>query len=106
MADVGGASSGRDRPDEQTRTGVIAMFARHPNAANLVMALMIVAGIYGILKLNAQFLPEFGIDVVTVSVEWSGASAEDVARTCHAHPTLTEAVKEAALAVDGRALHM
>jgi len=35
-----------------------------------------------------------------------GASAEDVARTCHAHPTLTEAVKEAALAVDGRALHM
>ena len=35
-----------------------------------------------------------------------GASAEDLARTCHAHPTLTEAVKEAALAVDGRALHM
>ena len=35
-----------------------------------------------------------------------GASAEDVARTCHAHPTLTEAVKEAALAVDKRALHM
>lgn len=35
-----------------------------------------------------------------------GASAEDIARTCHAHPTLTEAVKEAALAVDGRALHM
>ena len=30
-----------------------------------------------------------------------GASAEDVARTCHAHPTLNEAVKEAALAVDG-----
>ncbi len=35
-----------------------------------------------------------------------GGSAEDLARTCHAHPTLTEAVKEAALAVDGRALHM
>jgi dihydrolipoamide dehydrogenase len=35
-----------------------------------------------------------------------GASAEDVARICHAHPTLSEAVKEAALAVEGRALHI
>ncbi|MEM7249180.1 MAG: dihydrolipoyl dehydrogenase [Acidobacteriota bacterium] len=34
-----------------------------------------------------------------------GASSEDVARVCHAHPTLSEVVKEAALAVDGRALH-
>ena len=34
-----------------------------------------------------------------------GGSAEDLARTCHAHPTLTEAVKEAALAVDKRAIH-
>ncbi|MEI6557465.1 MAG: dihydrolipoyl dehydrogenase [Rhodospirillaceae bacterium] len=35
-----------------------------------------------------------------------GASAEDIARTCHAHPTLSEAVKEAALAVDGRPIHV
>ena len=35
-----------------------------------------------------------------------GGSAEDMARTCHAHPTLSEAVKEAALAVDKRAIHM
>ncbi|MDZ4792306.1 MAG: dihydrolipoyl dehydrogenase [Hyphomicrobiales bacterium] len=35
-----------------------------------------------------------------------GGSAEDLARTCHAHPTLTEAVKEAALAVGKRALHI
>ena len=34
-----------------------------------------------------------------------GASAEDIARTCHAHPTHTEAVKEAALAIDKRAIH-
>jgi dihydrolipoamide dehydrogenase len=34
-----------------------------------------------------------------------GASAEDVARTCHAHPTYAEAIKEAALAVDKRAIH-
>jgi dihydrolipoamide dehydrogenase len=35
-----------------------------------------------------------------------GASSEDLARTCHAHPTLPEAVREAALAVDGRAIHI
>jgi dihydrolipoamide dehydrogenase len=35
-----------------------------------------------------------------------GGSAEDLARTCHAHPTLSEAVKEAALAAAGRALHL
>jgi dihydrolipoamide dehydrogenase len=35
-----------------------------------------------------------------------GAAAEDIARTCHAHPTLTEAVKEAALAVGKRAIHI
>ena len=34
-----------------------------------------------------------------------GASAEDIARTCHAHPTHTEAIKEAALSVDKRAIH-
>ena len=42
---------------------------------------------------------------LTTAIEF-GASAEDVARTCHAHPTLEEAVKEAALAVAGRALNM
>ncbi len=35
-----------------------------------------------------------------------GASAEDIARSCHAHPSVSEALKEAALAVDGRALHI
>ena len=35
-----------------------------------------------------------------------GAAADDIARTCHAHPTLPEAVKEAALAVSKRAIHM
>ena len=35
-----------------------------------------------------------------------GASSEDIARTCHAHPTLPEAVKEAALAVAKRAIHV
>ena len=41
----------------------------------------------------------------TIAMEFGG-SAEDIARTCHAHPTLSEAVKEAALAVGKRAIHM
>ncbi|TAH36152.1 MAG: dihydrolipoyl dehydrogenase [Alphaproteobacteria bacterium] len=42
---------------------------------------------------------------ITLAMEFGG-SAEDIYRTCHAHPTLNEAVKEAALAVDGRAVHV
>lgn len=45
------------------------------------------------------------ISEITVAMEFSG-SAEDIARTCHPHPTLSEAVKEAALAVDKRPIHM
>jgi dihydrolipoamide dehydrogenase len=35
-----------------------------------------------------------------------GASSEDIARACHAHPTLAEALKEAALAVEERPIHI
>jgi dihydrolipoamide dehydrogenase len=45
------------------------------------------------------------ITEATITMEFSG-SAEDIARTCHPHPTLSEAVKEAALGVDKRAIHM
>jgi dihydrolipoamide dehydrogenase len=51
--------------------------------------------------------PDAGTLIAEIAIAMEfGASAEDVARTCHAHPSLNEAVKEAALAVDGRALHM
>ena len=41
---------------------------------------------------------------MAVAMEF-GSSAEDIARTCHAHPTFSEAIKEAALSVDKRAIH-
>ena len=41
---------------------------------------------------------------ICIAMEF-GASSEDIARTCHAHPTFSEAVKEAALSVDKRAIH-
>ena len=51
--------------------------------------------------------PEAGtlIAEVVAAMEF-GASSEDIARTCHAHPTLEEAIKEAALGVDGRSIHI
>ena len=57
--------------------------------------------------LGAHILgPDAGtlIHEVCTAMEF-GASSEDIARTCHGHPTLNEAVKEAALAVDGRQIH-
>ncbi len=44
------------------------------------------------------------IGEIGVAMEF-GASSEDIARTCHAHPTFSEAIKEAALSVDKRAIH-
>ena len=41
---------------------------------------------------------------MAVAMEF-GASSEDIARTCHAHPTFSEAIKEAALSVDKRPIH-
>ena len=51
--------------------------------------------------------PEAGtmIAELALAIEF-GASSEDIARTCHAHPTLNEAIKEAALAVEGRQIHL
>ena len=58
-------------------------------------------------EIASTFVLELG-DILAecVAVMEFGGTAEDIARTCHAHPTLSEAVKEAALAVDKRAIHM
>ena len=44
------------------------------------------------------------IGEMAIAMEF-GASSEDIARNCHAHPTHSEAIKEAALAVENRAIH-
>lgn len=59
--------------------GSLAWFSRHPVAANLVLLLMVVGGLYAVSQLNTQFFPNFELDVVNVEVEWQGATAEDVA---------------------------
>ncbi len=61
--------------------GTIALFAGHRVAANLLMLLLILAGLFGLRNLNTQFFPTFDLDIVTVQVVWSGATAEDVERS-------------------------
>ena len=65
--------SGRD-----LQSGMIALFARHPTAANLLLALMFICGFASLTQINRQFFPDFGIDIVSVTVSWPGASAADV----------------------------
>lgn len=58
--------------------GLVRLFARHPTAGNLLMAVMVLLGLLALTQINRQFLPDFGIDVISVSVEWPGATAQDV----------------------------
>ena len=58
--------------------GLIGIFCNHPVAANLLMAVMLISGIWAMQQLNTQFLPSFENENVRVRVLWSGASAEDI----------------------------
>lgn len=58
--------------------GIFAYFARHPTAANLLMLLMVVAGLAAGTQIRSQFFPDVVINEVRVFVDWDGAGAEDV----------------------------
>lgn len=58
--------------------GLISTFVRHDTAPNLLMVIMLLIGVYSIIKLNRQFFPDFDLPNITVTVAWPGASAEDV----------------------------
>lgn len=62
----------------ESRLNLISLFTRHRTAPNLLMFLMILLGVVALMRINIQFFPSFGIDVVSVSVKWPGAGAEDV----------------------------
>lgn len=94
-----------DGPDRFARPGVdpgdvergdwLLWLAEHPVASNLVMAVMFLSGLFSLTQLNAQFFPTFELDVVTVRVEWVGATAEDVA------DSVTTPIEDAVRDVDG-----
>ncbi len=58
--------------------GIIARFARHGTAANLLMVTLLLIGLFSLTRLNRQFFPDFEVPFIVVSVAWPGASAEDV----------------------------
>lgn len=61
--------------------GILALFANHRVAPNLLMFLIILAGSWSLKKLNTQFFPTFELDIITINIPWSGAAAEDVSRS-------------------------
>ena len=66
----------RDLP--KTAGGVLSYFTRHKTAANLLLVILIVAGLFSMPRMRAQFFPDVIVDNVLVSVKWLGAGAEDV----------------------------
>lgn len=59
-------------------SSVLQMLAGHKVAANVLMLLAFVLGAIGLTRMNVQFFPSFELDVISVRVIWTGASAEDV----------------------------
>ncbi|WP_198266438.1 efflux RND transporter permease subunit [sulfur-oxidizing endosymbiont of Gigantopelta aegis] len=57
---------------------ILSVFAHHKVAANLLMLMMILSGVFALSRLNVQFFPTFELDRISVRVIWTGASAEDI----------------------------
>ena len=58
--------------------GIVSLFARHPNAANLLMVLMVLFGVFSLGRINTQFFPTVDREEISITVKWSGASPEDI----------------------------
>ena len=83
-----------DPPAPHRPTGLITVFAGHPVACNLLMAIMLLVGAWALARLNTQFFPTFDIEFITVTVKWTGASAEDV------EAAITEPIERELLGLD------
>ncbi|MFV0333635.1 MAG: efflux RND transporter permease subunit [Tropicimonas sp.] len=75
--------------------GLLAYFARHRTAANLLLVALVAGGIYALPQMRTQYFPDVVLDAVTVSVEWEGAGAEDI------DAAIVELMEPALLAVNG-----
>ena len=61
-----------------TSRTIMESFAQHKVAANLLMILMLLSGMWGFSQLNRQLMPDFTLDLITVDIGWPGASPRDV----------------------------
>lgn len=75
--------------------GILSYFVRHRTVANLLMVLMLVAGVAAAMNIRAQYFPDVVLAEVDVTVTWSGAGAEDVDRA------IVQVLEPALMAVEG-----
>jgi multidrug efflux pump subunit AcrB len=75
--------------------GILSYFTRHGTAANLLLVILLVAGLSAAPQMRAQFFPDVIVDNVRVSVSWDGAGAEDVDRA------IVQVLEPVLLAVEG-----
>ena len=66
---------------EKKRSSLIELFVKHPVGSNLLIAIMLMLGVLGLVRLNTQLLPTFNTNVVTVTVAWPGANPVDIERS-------------------------
>ena len=79
----------------KTTSGILSYMTRHRTAANLLLLVMLLAGVVSFPQMRAQFFPDVVIDNVTVSVRWGGAGPEDVDRA------IVQVVELSLLGVEG-----
>ncbi|MGB3178226.1 MAG: efflux RND transporter permease subunit [Albidovulum sp.] len=60
--------------------GILSYFTRHATAANLVLAVLVLAGLATLPRMRAQYFPDVIVQEISVTVPWQGAGAEDVDR--------------------------
>ncbi len=75
--------------------GIFSYFTRHRTLANLLLVILLVAGLGALPNMRAQFFPDVIVDNVSVSVRWDGAGAEDV------DTAIVQVLNPALLAVEG-----
>ena len=75
--------------------GLISLFARHATLANIVLLVMLVAGLWAAPRMRAQYFPDSVAGELDVSVTWEGAGADDVDRA------IVQVIEPALLAVEG-----
>ena len=83
----------RDLP--KSAGGILSYFTRHGTVANLLLVILIVAGLVSMPRMRAQFFPDVVVDNINVVVTWQGAGAEDV------DDAIVQVLEPALLSIEG-----
>ena len=75
--------------------GILSYFTRHGTVANLLLVILIVAGLVSMPRMRAQFFPDVVVDNINVVVTWQGAGAEDV------DDAIVQVLEPALLSIEG-----